>query len=526
MEDKLELLSARHTQAIPWLSGRKQHDERFVATERRLISSPAMPPALNACPSLIAQPGQRGVVLDLPPVAADFSGVASPIASRLDALTGLPNLTQVSGLIGRLIAEAETSRQALAVVSFDLDAFQWLCEEYGRAIADDILKSAASFMVTMACPHAVVVRHGEHGFTVVLAGLSSAAESAICVQQVLDAIAAPREFGKNTLRIAASAGVAMFPKDGENLDTLSRNARGAMRESKVTCPGALRFYSGNVGTVARRRLRLESDLRRAIQNNELTLFYQPQFEIATGRACGVEVLTRWFRGNSVVEPSVFIPLAEQTQLIATLGSWVLHEACVTAQAWRTRGKKPMTLCVNVSPHQLDEAFPNVIQNVLDVTGFPPERLELEITESALIGSADFVIDCFYQLKAIGVRIAIDDFGKGYSSLSYLSRLPVDRLKLDKSLIHNLTTQWKDVAILRAIIALGHELAIEVIAEGVETEQQLQVLKQLGCRQAQGYLLARPAPHSEAHAMLAKRWGSRPARRRPAIGMIPRTRNAP
>jgi len=514
MEDKLEFLSDRHTQAIAWLSGRKKNDDRFAVTEPRAIASPGMPPALGTCPSFIARPR----ISIMPQVAACLSE-AAPFADRHDALTGLPFLTQVAGLISRLIAEAETRRQALAVVSFDLDGFQSLCEDYGRASADEVLKSAASMMSTMACPHAVVVRHGEHGFTVVLAGLSSAAETAICVQQVLDAIAVPRQVGEDTLRIAASAGVAMFPKDGENLDTLSRNAREAMRESKMKCPGALRFHSGNAGIVTRRRLRLQSDLRRAIENNELTLFYQPQFEIADGRSCGVEVLTRWFRGKNVVDPRVFIALAEQTQLITTLGSWVLQEACVTAQAWRTRGKKPMRLCVNVSPHQLDEAFPSVLQDVLDKTGFPPERLELEITESALIANADFIIDCFHQLKAIGVRIAIDDFGTGYSSLGYLSRLPVDRLKLDKSLIHNLTTQWKDVAILRAIIAMGHELAIEVIAEGVETEQQLQVLRQLGCPQAQGYLLARPAPAGEAHEMLARRWGSRPVRRRAAIGML-------
>jgi EAL domain-containing protein (putative c-di-GMP-specific phosphodiesterase class I) len=255
--------------------------------------------------------------------------------------------------------------------------------------------------------------------------------------------------------------------------------------------------------------RMELSLRRAIENNELTLYYQPQFELHNGAACGVEVLARWFRPDGVVvEPGVFIPLAEQAQLIGALGSWVLQEACTTARQWKGLDAESITLCVNVSPYQLDEAFVAVIQRVLERTGFPAKQLELEITESALITNAGIIMECFRQLKALDVRIAIDDFGTGYSSLSYLSRLPVDRLKLDKSLIHNLTTQWKDVAILRSILGLGRELGVAVIAEGVETEQQFQVLKQLGCPQAQGYLFARPAPKNEAQRMLARRWGTR------------------
>jgi EAL domain-containing protein (putative c-di-GMP-specific phosphodiesterase class I) len=251
------------------------------------------------------------------------------------------------------------------------------------------------------------------------------------------------------------------------------------------------------------------DLRRAIQNNELTLHYQPQFEVADGRACGVEALARWFRSDgALVGPAVFIPLAEQTQLIGALGSWVLQEACRNVRAWQTRGSESITLCVNVSPYQVDEAFAAVIQRALERTGFPAKRLELEITESALMSNADPIIECFRRLKQMGIRIAIDDFGTGYSSLSYLSRLPVDRLKLDKSLVHNLTTRWKDVAILRSIIGLGRELGLAVIAEGVETEQQFEVLEQLGCPQVQGYLLARPASQNEARRVLALPWGAR------------------
>jgi EAL domain-containing protein (putative c-di-GMP-specific phosphodiesterase class I) len=276
--------------------------------------------------------------------------------------------------------------------------------------------------------------------------------------------------------------------------------------------GAPRSHSASVTVLAKRRPRLEIDLGRAVEKEELSLFFQPQFDVADGHACGVEALARWFRSDgTLVEPRIFIPLAEKIQLIGALGAWVLRQACQTAQAWRIRGSDSITLCVNVSAQQLNRAFAGTVQRVLKSTGFPAGLLELEITESALIGNANSIIECFRQLKAMGIRIAIDDFGTGYSSLNYLSRLPADRLKLDKSLIHNLTTQWKDVAIVRAVIELGRELGIAVIAEGVETEQQLQVLKNLGCLQVQGYLLARPVPQREARDMIKRQWGGRYAR---------------
>jgi EAL domain-containing protein (putative c-di-GMP-specific phosphodiesterase class I) len=272
---------------------------------------------------------------------------------------------------------------------------------------------------------------------------------------------------------------------------------------------ALRSHPGNVTVLAKRRPRLEMDLRRAIENRDLTLYFQPQFDVADGHACGVEALARWFRADgNVVEPRIFIPLAEKIQLIGALGGWVLEQACQTVQAWRIRGSQSITLCVNVSAQQLNRTFAKAVQRVLKCTGFPARLLELEITENALIGNANPTIECFRQLKALGIRIAIDDFGTGYSSLNYLSRLPVDRLKLDKSLVHNLTTQWKDVAIARAVIELGKELGIDVIAEGVETEQQFEVLKNLGCLQVQGYLLARPISQKEARDMIKRQWGGR------------------
>jgi diguanylate cyclase (GGDEF)-like protein len=426
--------------------------------------------------------------------------------------TDLPQFDQESWLVRRLAAEAQRRHRTFAIVAFKLDGFNLLRESLGYEHGEEIIQRAAYAVKSIAGPEVVVSRHETDGFTVVLAGLADGADTAVCVQQILDAIAVPYSLAEQILRITATAGIAMFPRDGADSSTLCRNARGAMRESKAKGPGMLRFHSGNVTVLAKRRMRLETDLRHAIDNNELSLHFQPQFDVADGHACGVEALARWFRSDgNVVEPRIFIPLAEKTQLIGALGDWVLKQACETVHAWRTHGSEPVTLCVNVSAKQINGTFAKGVQRLLKRTGFPAMQLELEITESALISNANAIIECFRRLKTMGIRIAIDDFGTGYSSLNYLSRLPVDRLKLDKSLVHNLTTRWKDVAIVRAVIELGKELGIAVIAEGVETEQQFQVLKNLGCLQVQGYLLARPTPQTEARDMIKKQWGGRNAR---------------
>jgi diguanylate cyclase (GGDEF)-like protein len=431
----------------------------------------------------------------------------TPLLADCHPLTGLPTLPQVTERLTRLIAEVRRRHRTFALVAINLDGFRLFRETYGHALGDDMLKRTAAVVQSASCPDLVIAHNGPDGFMLALIGLKNSAETAVCVQQILDAIAVPRNIGRENLRVTASAGIAVFRKDGEDLDALSRNAWKALRESKEKCGGALRFYSEVAAVIAKRRLRLEMDLRCAIDNKGLTLYYQPQFEVTNGRASGVEVLARWFRpGGVTVEPSVFIPLAERTGLIGALGCWVLQEACKTVHAWPTRGSDPVTLCVNVSPHQLNPSLVADVERALQLSRFPAKHLELEITESALIGDASTAIDCLRQLKNLGIRIAIDDFGTGYSNFSSLSRLPVDRLKVDKSLVHNLGTR-KDAAILGSIIGLGRELGLEVIAEGVETEQQFQLLKQLGCQQVQGYLLARPAPPEEAREMLAGGWSA-------------------
>jgi EAL domain-containing protein (putative c-di-GMP-specific phosphodiesterase class I) len=252
---------------------------------------------------------------------------------------------------------------------------------------------------------------------------------------------------------------------------------------------------------------LESLLRQAVMDRQLMVHFQAQYEVDGGRGCGLEALARWtLRGGEDISPTVFIPIAERSSLICTLGAWVLQHACETVAAWSGPGGQAPTLSVNVSTHQINEEFCGTIERIIERTGFAAERLELEITESALIADPDSAIEALERCRSLGVHIAIDDFGTGYSSLYYLARLPVDRLKLDKSFVHRMTYEKKSAAIVKSVLALGAEMDITVLAEGIETERQFAMLQDWGCKQ--GFLFAKPAPAAEACALLNMPFGAR------------------
>ena len=429
--------------------------------------------------------------------------------AHYDTLTGLPNLARMDALVRSCVDTARATGRVGAVVTVNLDAFRLVEEGFGRTIGDDVLRSVSDTVIAAVEDPAAIARVGADEFVIVLHDLAQPLDATMPAQKILDAIAVPRSVGSQEFRITASAGVAVFPEDGDEFETLLQKSSAATHEIKARARGRLQFYSGDVTRRAQRRLHLESGLRKAIQDGELTIHYQPQFEIRSGRVCGVEALSRWTPpGGDTVAPSIFIPLAEQTGLIAALGSWVLQKACATVTAWRDSCERPPTLCINVSTQQICHEFSAELARVMALTNFPAECLELEITESVLIQSADLALTCLAELKHLGVRIAVDDFGTGYSGLNYLAQLPVDRLKLDKSLVHNMTTIGRDAAIVRSAISLGRELGFTVLAEGVETEAQLELLTELGCQQVQGYLTARPACAAETRALLARNWGQR------------------
>jgi diguanylate cyclase (GGDEF)-like protein len=443
--------------------------------------------------------------------------------AHYDTLTGLPNLAQVGALVTHAVSRARQAHRLVALVILDLDRFRFVDESFGREIADEALKHLGSVLKAELRPCDALARIGSDEFMLLLSDLEDSKHAGTLVQGMLAAVARPRMLAGRELRLSASAGIALYPNDGDDFETLLHKATEAVHEAKATSLGGMQFHSGEVVRHAQQRRRLETGLRNAIQHNELTLHFQPQFELRSGRVCGVETLTRWFRADGeVIPPSVFIPLAEQSGLINALGTWALGASCRSVMEWAGFGKRPPTVCVNVSTQQIGTEFTHVIADALESSGLPPERLELEITESVLIGNTDATLACLAQWKRLGVRIAVDDFGTGYSSLSYLSRLPVDRLKMDKSLIHGMTLESKESTIVRAVISLGRELGFTVLAEGVETEDQLAMLDALGCQEVQGYLLAAPTCAAETRLLIEGRWGARNATRafRPRVWAAP------
>lgn len=393
-----------------------------------------------------------------------------------DAWTHTPTLIHAHDLIGGVTGRADVDCAALALVASDLGSV--------RIPAETLFDAAGAGMEPDAAHYGSIVRITPDDFLLVLPALSSAADAASVAQRVLDSIAQTR----------LSAGVCHPVKTAAAIAPIATDRRPVV--SARSRSSAL--------------LRLGNNLGDAMHRHALSIQYQPQFELDTGRGCGVEALARWtLATGQIIAPSIFIPLAERIGMIHALGAWVLQFACETAYAWCSRDAQRTTLSVNVSAHQINEEFCTVIGRTLKDSHFPAKHLELEITESALVGNTELTIECLKQWKRLGVQIAVDDFGTGYSSLNYLSRLPVDRLKLDQSLIHRMTLDAKSKIVMRSIISLGADLGIDVIAEGVETEEQFQMLEDLGCPRVQGYLLGRPMPPKQAQLALRKAWGNRP-----------------
>jgi EAL domain-containing protein (putative c-di-GMP-specific phosphodiesterase class I)/PAS domain-containing protein len=393
-----------------------------------------------------------------------------------DSWSLLPRLVHIDDLIGCLTARQREYSAAVALIAMDLDSARLPDEVCNRAQDEELPAPAGCDVQTTVVRYGSIVRIAPDDFLLVLPDPSRPADAAVTVQRILDSIA----------KHPSNLGECNSGWQRRHAPQLHASADGRPVEA-----------------------RLVAEFGDAMQRHALSVHYQPQFDIETGRGCGVEALARWVlcSGESIA-PSVFIPIAERSGIIHSLGAWMLKSACETAYAWCSRDAQRTTLSVNVSALQIDEEFCAVLGRTLEKSGFPAKQLELEIAESALIANPDLTIDCLKEWKKLGVRIAMDDFGTDCSSLSYLSRLPVDRLKLDQSLIHRMTLDSKSAEVARLIVSLGSELGIDVIAKGVETEQQLKMLTDLGCPRAQGYLLGRPMPAKQAQLALRKVWGNR------------------
>jgi diguanylate cyclase (GGDEF)-like protein len=431
--------------------------------------------------------------------------------AHYDALTGLPNLAHVDLVVERCFEHARNKRALAALVVLNLDQFRYIDEFFGRSAADQALKDIATILKSRSRRFDFVARIGPNEFLLVLSAFDNTRDAGLAVRRLLLEVSEPRALGKREVVISASAGIALYPLDGLHFADLRCKATAALHEAKAVARGGLQFHMDDAVQHAQHRRRLETELRDAVQREQLTLHYQPQFDIPSGEVCGVEALARWFpAGGVTIAPSVFIPLAEQTGLIGALGTWALRTGCRTAAEWHEHGVPTPTVSVNVSPQQICEGFTAEIAEALDRSGLKGPQLELEITESILVTNIDLAMRCLHQWRNLGVHIALDDFGTGYSSLGYLSKLPIDRLKIDGSLIRGMTTGSKDTTIVRTVISLGRELGFTVLAEGVETEEQLSILSGLGCQQAQGYLLTAPTAAPEARSIMGRPWGSRGA----------------
>ena len=454
---------------------------------------------------------ERGTIVNYVSVMADISSFKQSQAqldflAYHDPLTELPNRLLLLDRLDHALQRAKRFRQQLAVLFLDLDRFKNINDSLGHAVGDSVLQLAAERIGSEVRAEDTISRLGGDEFVIILDQIDDVQDAASLAQKLIAAFQQPFIADQHELHLSISMGISIYPSDGENGDTLIKNADAAMYKAKEEGRNDYQFYTEALTTTAFERLTLETALRRAMERDQLVLHYQPQYSLTSGEMIGAEALVRWQHPQmGLIAPDKFIPLAEDTGLIVPIGEWVLMRACEDVQKWRASGDFAGRIAVNVSGRQFYRGkFVEVVHEILDETGLEPQYLDIEITESILIQEAGKAAQVLSDLKALGVRISIDDFGTGYSSLSYLKTFSVDTLKIDRSFIRDIPDDPNDEAITRATIALAHSLQLEVVAEGVETEQQCDFLKSLSCDLAQGFLFSRALPAEEFTELLKKR----------------------
>ncbi len=421
-----------------------------------------------------------------------------------DSLTGLANRKQFALKLDGAVLEARLSGEMMAVLLLNLDRFKDVNDSYGHAVGDAVLQHIARQVRSAVRPGDLLGRMAGDEMAVVVRNLRHADGAAAVARELIAAAAVPwRSPAGLEVVVGVSVGICMFPTHADTGDALLQGAHAAVYGAKARGRGAWCFFSETMTQAARERLELEARLRQAMAQGHLLLHYQPQVDIASGRIVGAEALARWQDPQEgLISPARFIPVAESSGVIGPLGEWVLQEACRQGRQWLDEGLAPLTMAVNVSPRQfhLSDLVESVSQ-VLAQTGFPADHLELEITEGALAEQPEEALQVLLRLGALGLRLAVDDFGTGYSSLAHLKRFPIDVLKIDQGFVRELEQSADDRAISAAIIAMGHSLGLHVLAEGVETMQQLEFLREKGCDGYQGYLRSRPVPAADFAALL-------------------------
>ncbi|MGH8737349.1 MAG: EAL domain-containing protein [Burkholderiales bacterium] len=425
--------------------------------------------------------------------------------AHYDRLTDLPNRTLLYDSLQRTLERAQAEGSIVAVLFIDLDRFKVVNDTLGHAIGDALLQQVARRLVECVRIRDTIGRLGGDEFALILPALGSAEACGAVADKLLRALARPFELEQREVFVTASIGITVYPGDAADADTLLRYADTAMYQAKQEGRNTYRYYTPELNARAAERLELENSLRRALERGELLLHYQPKLDLKRDRVCGVEALLRWRRpGRELVSPAEFIPLLEETGLIVEVGEWVIGEACRQIRAWTDEGLAPVPVAINLSARQFRQKdLAAAIRRALEHHGVPPLLLACEITESSVMGSPEQTIVVLEQLKAAGVKLSVDDFGTGYSSLSYLKRFPLDELKIDGSFVRDVAHDSNDAAIVLAIIGMAHQLGLKVVAEGVETAEQLEFLRANGCDEVQGYFIARPSGANEVLALLRK-----------------------
>ena len=435
--------------------------------------------------------------------------------ANFDALTELPNRQHFFAILESAIEEARRLEEKVAVAYLDLDDFKKVNDSFGHSTGDELLCAVAERLKhsVRACdqigqdtadsPPPRLSRLGGDEFTFLIARLHDEGEARRVARRVLDTLTRPYRIGKREFSITPSLGVAVFPNDGTTVGELLKHADMAMYQAKAFGRNNVTLYSEEIGERNRQRLRLERDLAKAIEGNELVVHYQPKVDLQSQRIVGAEALLRWHhptRGS--VYPADFIPLAEESGLILPIGQWVLQQVCRQLARWQSQGIDPVPIAVNISARQLACGdLVATVRHCLEASDISSDYIQLELTESVLMSDTDLAVHTLNQLKAMGIQTSLDDFGTGYSSLSYLKRFHLRTLKIDRSFVHDIETDTDDATIVKAIIGLADSLGLEVVAEGVETERQMEFLRSHGCEMAQGFLFSRPLPASEFEDLL-------------------------
>jgi len=424
-------------------------------------------------------------------------------AAHYDGLTDLPNRELLCDRLRQALIRALRHGRVLAVMVLDLDRFKKINETLGHTVGDQLLSAVSERLVRCVREDDTVARPGGDEFIILFADLAGEHDVSFVARKIQEALLKGFSIAGQEFFLTTSIGISLFPAHGADEETLIKNADAAMYQAKAVGGNNFQFYAPAMHADAHKKLFLEHNLRKALDRDEFTIHYQPLLDLATGRTTRAEALVRWQHPElGLLPPMEFIPLAEETGLIIPLGEWILQKACTQAQQWRDAGFSPLRISVNISMRQfMQNAVMDTVVKAIGRSKLDPGLLDLELTESMVMNNAQSTIATLRELKSIGIHLSLDDFGTGYSSLSRLKDLPLSTLKLDQSFVNTITRDKNNAAISRAIIALSHNLDLRVTAEGVETTDQLEFLRGLGCDEVQGYLFSRPLPAADMTAFM-------------------------